>query len=137
MTDAAAAETLVRRYYDAFNAGDAEGMLALLCKDVRHDVNQGGARIGKDAFAEFCAHMARCYSERLEHIVVMASANGERAAAEFTVRGAYLATDDGLPEARGQTYSLPAGTFFGIRDGAIARVTTYYNLKDWVAQVSG
>ena len=35
------------------------------------------------------------------------------------------------------TYILPAGTFFAIRDGKIARVTTYYNLTDWIAQVSG
>jgi ketosteroid isomerase-like protein len=34
---------------------------------------------------------------------------------------------------------LPAGgTFsFSIRDGRIARVVTYYNLADWVRQVSG
>ena len=136
MTDAAAAETLVRRYYDAFNAGDAEGMLALLSEGVRHDVNQGGVRLGKAAFRAFAEHMARCYSEILEDVVVMAAPDGRRAAAEFTVRGAYLATDEGLPEARGQTYRLPAGAFFEIHDGAIARVTTYYNLRDWIAQVS-
>ena len=59
-----------------------------------------------------------------------------RAAAEFVVNGVYLQTDDGLPEARGQTYVLPAGTFFTLRDGRIQRVTTYYNLADWIAQVS-
>jgi hypothetical protein len=31
---------------------------------------------------------------------------------------------------------LPAGTFFSIRDGKISRVTTYYNLTDWIAQVA-
>ena len=63
--------------------------------------------------------------------------DGARAAAEFNVHGTYKATDSGLPEAKGQTYVLPAGTFFAIRDGKIARVTTYYNLTDWIAQVSG
>ncbi|MNP85710.1 hypothetical protein D3C76_1855680 [compost metagenome] len=52
------------------------------------------------------------------------------------VNGAYLRTDEGLPEAKGQTYVLPAGAFFSIRDGKIARVTTYYNLADWTRQVS-
>ena len=42
---------------------------------------------------------------------------------------------EGLPEARGQTYRLPGGSFFDLRDGKIARVTTYYNLADWMAQV--
>ncbi len=57
-------------------------------------------------------------------------------AAEFIVHGNYLKTDPGLPEAKGQTYILPAGAFFDIRDGKIARVTTFYNLNDWIAQVS-
>ena len=126
-------EALIRQYYDAFNAGDVDGRVACLTDDVRHDVNQGGARHGIEAFREFCAHMSRCYRERLTDIVIFA--NGDRAAAEFTVNGEYLATDEGLPEANGQTYVLPAGGFFDIRDGKIARVTTYYNLTDWMAQV--
>jgi steroid delta-isomerase-like uncharacterized protein len=66
----------------------------------------------------------------------MVAEGGGRAAAEFTVRGTYLATAEGLPEAKGQTYTLPAGIFFDIDDGRISRVTTYYNLEDWIAQVS-
>lgn len=130
-------KALLEVYYDAFNRGDTEGMLACLADDVEHHVNEGGIRRGKDAFREFNAHMARCYRERLEDLVLMVSEDGSRGAAEFTVHGEYLATDEGLPEAKGQTYTLPAGTFFGIRDGRITRVTTYYNLKDWIAQVSG
>lgn len=66
----------------------------------------------------------------------MVSDDGTRGAAEFTVHGEYLVTDEGLPPARGQTYTLPAGTFFTIRDGKVSRVATYYNLQDWIAQVS-
>ncbi len=66
----------------------------------------------------------------------MVGQGGGRAAAEFTVRGTYLSTAEGLPEANGQTYSLPAGIFFEVDDGLISRVTTYYNLSDWTAQVS-
>ncbi|HRN84136.1 MAG TPA: isopropylmalate/homocitrate/citramalate synthase, partial [Hyphomicrobium sp.] len=55
---------------------------------------------------------------------------------EFNVNGEYLNTDSELPPAQGQKYVLPAGTFFAIRDGKIARVTTYYNLTDWIAQVA-
>jgi steroid delta-isomerase-like uncharacterized protein len=128
---------LVRASYDAFNRGDREGMLALLTDDVAHDVNQGGREVGKEAFRRFLARMDRCYREELTDIVVMASPDGRRAAAEFTVHGTYLAADEGLPPARGQTYRLPAGTFLEIRGGRIARVTTCYNLKDWIAQVEG
>jgi steroid delta-isomerase-like uncharacterized protein len=126
---------VIRAYYDAFNRADRDGMLALLTDNVAHDINQGAREIGKDAFARFLAHMDRCYQERLSDIVVMTSADGSRAAAEFVVHGTYLATDAGLPPARGQTYRLPAGTFFELRHGLIARVTTCYNLADWSAQV--
>lgn len=131
------AQALVERYYAAFNAGDADGMLACLSEDVAHDVNQGARRRGKERFSEFCAHMARCYREQLSDIVIMPSADGRRVAAEFTVSGTYLADDEGLPPARGQTYRLPAGTFFEISGDLISRVTTYYNLQDWIAQVAG
>lgn len=127
---------LVRRYYEAFNRGDIEAMLACLADDVAHDVNQGPRRSGKDAFRAFCGHMSRCYREKLEDIVVMATPDGRRAAAEFNVDGTYVATDEGLPEAKGQSYVLPAGTFFAIEGGRIARVTTYYNLTDWLVQVT-
>jgi steroid delta-isomerase-like uncharacterized protein len=66
----------------------------------------------------------------------MQSPDGTRAAAEFVVHGEYLATDEGLPEATGQTYTLPAGAFFEVVGGRIARVSNYYNLPDWLAQVT-
>jgi len=134
MRDAAKA-TMVR-YFEAFNAGDIDGMLAELDDDVAHHVNEGQIRSGKAKFAEFCAHMARCYREHLTEIEIFASDDGSRAAAEFIVNGTYLAKDAGLPEAKGQTYKLPAGSFMSLQGGKITRVTTYYNLADWIRQVS-
>jgi steroid delta-isomerase-like uncharacterized protein len=126
----------IARYFAAFNADDSEAMIDCLADDVAHHVNEGNIRIGKDKFREFCAHMDRCYKENLTDMQIFVSDDGTRAAAEFTVNGTYLATDDGLPEAAGQTYKLPAGSFFSLRDGQITRVTTYYNLSDWIKQVS-
>jgi steroid delta-isomerase-like uncharacterized protein len=131
----AATLALLDRYYAAFNAGDWQTMLACLSDDVAHDINQGARQSGKPAFQAFIAHMERCYKERLEDIVLMANEDGTRAAAEFVVHGAYLATDEGLPEADGQTYVLPAGAFLAIENGLISRLTMYYNLADWTAQV--
>lgn len=125
---------LVTAYYAAFNAGDWAGMCALLAPDVAHDLNQGGREVGRAAFRAFLDRMNRSYRERLRDVVVMAGAPG-RAAAEYVVEGEYLATDEGLPPARGQRYTLPGGAFFTIADGAIARVTNYYNLQDWLRQV--
>jgi hypothetical protein len=30
---------------------------------------------------------------------------------------------------------LPAGAFFEIADGKLTRISNYYNLNDWIAQV--
>ena len=130
------AEALIARYYAAFNAGDAAGMLDCVAEDIEHRVNEGGVRRGRARFAEFCSHMGVSYREELKDMVIFADATGTRGAAEFVVHGEYLQTDPGLPEARGQRYVLPAGGFFDIRGGKIARVTTFYNLNDWIAQVS-
>jgi steroid delta-isomerase-like uncharacterized protein len=127
---------LIRSYYDAFNRGDSEGMLAHLSDDVVHDVNQGERRTGKDKFRAFNARMDHNYKEELKDIVVLVSKDGTRAAAEFNVHGVYKNSEEGLPPAKGQKYVLPAGTFFAVRDGKITRVTTYYNLTDWIMQVS-
>lgn len=129
------AEATIAAYYAAFNAGDTAGMIATLHDDFVHHVNEGSARMGKAAFADFCAHMSATYKEELREMVIMANEAGTRGAAEFVVHGQYLKTDPGLPEARGQRYVLPAGGFFSLKDGKITRVTTYYNLNDWIRQV--
>jgi steroid delta-isomerase-like uncharacterized protein len=86
-------------------------------------------------FRAFLGRMDRCYREQVTELVVMAAADGSRAAAEFFILGSYLQADDGLPPANGQSYRLRVGAFFEIRGGRIARVTNYYNLEDWLAQV--
>ncbi len=127
---------VIQTYFDAFNAGDVETMLSCLSDDVAHHVNEGNIRVGRDKFAAFCAHMNECYAENLTDMVIFTSPDGTRGAAEYIVNGTYKATDTGLPEARGQTYQIQAGSFFDLKDGKITRVTTRYNLSDWVAQVS-
>ena len=126
---------LISAYYASFNAGDMPRFLDLLHDDVVHDINQGEREVGKEAFAHFMQLMNDGYRETLSDIVILENADGTRAAAESVVNGEYLASDAGLPPANGQTYILPAGAFFDVRDGRIARVTNYYNLQDWLRQV--
>ena len=126
----------IERYYGCFNDGDHAGLLALLDEHVAHDINQGGREVGIEAFARFLKRMDAHYQERVVDLVVMASPDGTRGAAEFRILGRYLRTDDGLPEARGQNYDLPVGAFFSLDAGRITRVSNYYNLQDWIAQVN-
>ena len=133
---AEATRALIERYFEAFNASDYTAMEELLHDDVVHDINQGSREIGSDAFRRFNGQMARYYRETLRDIEVMVAPGGGRAAAEFTVDGTYVETASGMPPANGQSYALNAGIFFEIDDEKITRVTTYYNVEAWKAQVS-
>ncbi|ADQ18321.1 hypothetical protein Lbys_2659 [Leadbetterella byssophila DSM 17132] len=126
---------IVKEYYSHFNNGNWEGMQSLLCENIRHEPNQGTPRIGLDKFKEFQAHMERCYQETLTDLVFFSEPEGKRVAVEFVVNGIYKSTDEGLPEAKGQKYVLPAGAFLEVEEGKITRITTYYNLPLWESMV--
>lgn len=123
---------LIHAYYDSFNHRDLEKFFSLMTEDVVHDVNQGEREIGKAKFKKF---METCFDhakERCFDIVVMVNEKGDRAAAEFQCEGTYLKTAQGFPPAKNQKYKLLIGAFFEIKGGKIARVTTYYNMNEWV-----
>ncbi len=129
--------TLIRRYYETFNAGNRAAFLAMLDEQVQHDINQAGTEVGLVAFQAFLLRMDRCYLEQVEELQVFANEEGTRAAAEFYINGTYVVTDDGLPPATGQKYRLRVGAFFHIQQGKISRVTNYYNLEEWLRLIEG
>lgn len=130
-----ATKKIIEQYYDYFNQGDMSGFLSLLDDNIAHDANQGERKIGKKIFAAFMERMNRSYKEQIKNLLVMVNEDGTRAAAEFVVEGVYLVTDEGLPAAKQQKYSLPCGAFFEVKNGKITRITHYYNLNDWLKQV--
>lgn len=127
---------VVLAYYDALDRCDREAVLALLADDVVHELNQGPREVGKAAFAAFLERIEACYRERLSDIVVLASPDGQRAAAEYMVDGEYVADDIGMPPARAQRYRMPGAAFFVLRDGLVRRVSDHYNLQEWFSQVA-
>ena len=129
-------KSVLDQYYQCFNAGNYEGMLALLSDDVVHEPSQGEPRKGKQLFREFLQHMERCYKEQVLEPVLFVSADGKRGAAEFMLTGTYLKTDSDLPPAKGQQYRLRVGTFFEFANGRITRVSNHYNLQHWLRQIS-
>lgn len=112
-----------------------ESFFNLLTEDVIHGINQGKEEVGKTAFRHFMERMNQHYQEKVTELVVMTNEEGRRAAAEFFIEGTYLSTDQGLPEARGQKYRLRCGAFFELKGDQISRITNYYNLADWLAQI--
>ncbi len=123
---------LVDQYYQAFNSKQYSQMLELVSPEIHHEVNEGDLKVGRELFSKFLAHMEECYDETLEEIQIFEGKDSSRCAVEFYVRGKYLQTDGGLPPAKGQTYRIRAGAFFESQGDRIKRVTTYYNLKQWI-----
>lgn len=130
------AVALVLAWYDALNRHDIDAALALLVDDVVHEHNQGPREVGKAAYSAFLRRMETCYDEQLRDIVVFASPDGTRAAAEYTVHGVYVEDDIGMPPACGQRYAMPGAAFFTLGGGLIRRVSSHYNLQEWLSQVA-
>ncbi|RYG86386.1 isopropylmalate/homocitrate/citramalate synthase [bacterium] len=128
-------EQAIQAYFDAFNRKDVEALLALLDDHVVHDINEGPTETGRDAFRAFKTEIDRAFDEKIEDLVIMT--NGDRGCAEFVVDGIYSGTVEGLPEATGQEYRIPACAIFEVREGLIKRVTSYYNLRAWTDAIEG
>ena len=127
---------IVQEYYIRFNKKDWSGMLELLDPGVRHEPNQGEVRLGIQQFTSFLQMMDDSYDEHLTDMVFYTEPTGTRVAAEFTVTGIYKKGEPELPEAHGQEYVLPAAAFLEVRGEKITRVTTFYNLPQWIELVS-
>jgi steroid delta-isomerase-like uncharacterized protein len=137
MPNPAQTRSLIEGYLDAMNHRSVAGMMERLSEDIILDPNQEQRRIGTEAFQAYHVHRFRRFRERAADLVVIVSEDGFRAAAEFTLRGEYQETEQGMPSATGQSYSIGAGAFFEIDDGRISRVTLYYNVNDLISQVGG
>lgn len=128
---------IVKQYYTYFNELNWKGMLSLVSDDIRHEPNEGEARVGTELFKKFLNKMDTAYQETLTNQVFFTSDDDHsRIATEFTVNGIYKIGEPGLPEAKGQKYVLPAGAFLEVKNGKITRITTYYNLDLWIRLVS-
>lgn len=127
---------LIQEYYAAFNQKEMERFLNLLAENIIHDINQGPTQVGKKIFEKFMDEMNRSYEETIQNIIIMTTPDGKHASAKFMVSGKYLKGGPNFPQAKGQSYQLPAATFFEVKNHHITRVTTYYNLQDWLKQVS-
>lgn len=127
---------IVKQYYSNFNRQDWQGMLSLIHPEVRHEPNQGEPRIGIEKFREFLGYMDEAYQEELTDMIFFTEPGGRRVAVEFVVNGIYKKGDEGFPPARNQKYVLPAAAFLEVKEGKIARITTYYNLPLWTKLVS-
>lgn len=127
---------IAKAYYQAFNQQNWQEMLNLVSEQIIHEPNESKTRVGKDLFSAFLQKMDFAYQEELKDMMFFQGEIEGRIAVEFVVHGIYKQAEDGLPAAHGQSYMLPAGAFLFIENGKIQRITTFYNLEEWIAQVS-
>ena len=131
-----ATEHLIAAFVEAFNTADNAAVLALLHDDVAFDMGSGAREIGAEKFRWSLATSAAHYKEQMADAVVLSSEDGMRGAVDFTLRGTYIATIEGMPKASGQRYALQTATLFEVDDGKIARLTSYRNMQEWIKQIS-
>lgn len=127
--------SLIQRYYDAFNRGDYQEMLSYVDEHVVHEVNEGDDQVGIALFRDFLGIMDEHYQEQVKNLVVFSSTEPSRFAAEFNIDGRYKKSQEGLPPAKGQKYYIRVGAFFEVKNNKIARISNYYNLKNWMKAV--
>jgi steroid delta-isomerase-like uncharacterized protein len=129
-------ENLIRAYLDAANQSDNDAIIALMDEDVVFEVNQGMRQVGTDNLRFLLANKVLCTKEQLADAVIMSSADGACAAAEFTWKGSYIGTIPGFPNATGQRFSLKAAITFEVEDGKFTRITSWRDMKEWLKQIS-
>ena len=115
-------ETLIRAYYAAYNALDADGLAGLLAPDVEL-VSAMGTQTGRDAYLDTYRTMTGLFTDVMtpEQIAV----NGDTVT--VTIHDSLTAKADiadfmGQPIARGRELILALIGRYTIADGRIARI---------------
>lgn len=126
MTDA---QTIASRFVEALNDRDFQAIASLLDEDVAFDSMLGQRTIGADPLRMAIMSHLRYFDEEFGDMVVMHDGFGQRAAIDTTARGRYRETAPGLPEATGQSYSIPSVFVFEFDGGLVSRLTHYRNIR--------
>lgn len=127
---------IAKQYYEYFNAKNWNGMVSMVSDNVIHEPNQGDTRNGIEQFKDFMKMMDESYEETLTNLDFFVNESNTKVACQFTVNGIYKKGEEGLPEAKNQTYILPAASFLEISNGKITKISTHYNLPLWISLVS-
>ncbi len=127
---------LIQSYYLAFNNRDLAELLKTLHPEVTYDTFLGETKTGFDAFKKHMEFCFECVKETIHDLIILSSNDDQNAAAKFICDGEYVKTITGYPEACNQKYSVECYTFFELRDDLIYRVTSYFNEKNWLAQLA-
>lgn len=127
---------LVNTYYNALNNKNMNQFFAIITPNVIHDINQGGSEQGIGKFKLFMQQSNNSFDEKLSHIIIMVSNDGNYATGQWIDHGTYYRDFPGMGlKAKNQKYILRGANIFEITNGKISRVTTYFNEAEFMTQV--
>jgi steroid delta-isomerase-like uncharacterized protein len=116
---------IVRRYFDAWNARDAGGIVAAFAPDGVYEDPATGGPLRRDAIGAYAAGLWQAFPD-LAVEVVSAAATADGAAAEWVMRGTNRGGFMGLPPTS-RPIELPGVDVIKVRDGRLASVRGYFD----------
>lgn len=121
---------LCDRAFEAYNAQDWPALFAMMAPDARFDVGPNVPVTGPDGASFIIDFYGKHYETTFadwHHFI-----DGDRTASEATMRVTYVATEPGLPEAKGQSGEIPAALFGQVRGGKFTRIKMICSFCDWM-----
>jgi steroid delta-isomerase-like uncharacterized protein len=109
---------LVRKSFEAFNAGDTETLLAAMAPDFVMHLAEFPAPLGRDVWREGFEMMRRAFPD-LEACVDDVVAAGDTVAVRVTFRGTHRGEFQGIP-ATGREVHYVSHEFYRVKDGLFA-----------------
>lgn len=120
--------------FAAFNARDWDNLLALVHPECILEVGSHARRTGSTGAREIIAYYEQFYEMRFisyRHFI-----SGHRTSTEAMMRVRYVATEPGLPKARGQVCDVPFACFGEVRGGRYTRIRMIFSFVEWINIVS-
>ncbi|MBV7410747.1 nuclear transport factor 2 family protein [Maritimibacter sp. DP1N21-5] len=120
--------------FAAFNAKDWDNVLAHVDPQCVLEIGPNNTLTGTAGAREIISYYLKFYEMRFisyHHFI-----DGNRSSTDATMRVKYLATEPGMPEARGQTADVPFACFGEVRNGKYTRIRMIFSFVDWLNIVS-
>ncbi len=126
-------KAIIQRLYDAFNAGDLDGIDEVLAPDVVDLLPLEGQAPGVDGFKERFTRLRKSFPD-LRFTIEAVVAEGDTVAERATLRGTHLGKFMGVP-ATGKQVKGAMMAFSKFTDGKVVERGRIINVSNLVRQI--